>query len=128
MDPAPVANNFTAGNYHDLTDMPFYVGRFAIDSTQIAGKWIRLAFYPSTSLTVARRDRTFAWLRKFVPAQVAVFGETPFRNYTLFQRSDTLVNGGGLEHQSSQVDEVLTSQLDANISSLYSHEFFHAWN
>ena len=129
MDPGPGNNNFLAGNYHDLTDMPFYVGRFAIDSTQIAGKWIRLAFYPAASLTADRRDRTFAWLQRFVPPQIAVFGEAPFRNYTLFQRSDTVVNGGGLEHQSSQVDEVLTSQLDASyLPGLYSHEFFHAWN
>jgi len=129
MDPAPGTNNFTATNYHDLTDMPFYVGRFAIDSTQIAGKWIRLAFWPAASLTTARRDRTFAWLQKIVPAQIAVFGEAPFRNYTIFQRSDTLVNGGGLEHQSSQVDEVTTSGLDASyLPGLYSHEFFHAWN
>jgi predicted metalloprotease with PDZ domain len=129
MDPAPGTNNFTAGNYHDLTDMPFYVGRFAIDSTQITGKWVRLAFYPAASLTAARRDRTFAWLQKFVPAHIAVFGEAPFRNYTVFQRSDTVVNGGGLEHQSSQVDEVTTSQLDASyLPGLYSHEFFHAWN
>jgi predicted metalloprotease with PDZ domain len=129
MDPAPGTNAFTAGNYHDLTDMPFYVGRFAIDSTQIAGKWIRLAWYPAASLTPARRDRTFGWLQKFVPAEIAVFGEAPFRNYTLFQRSDTVVNGGGLEHQASQVDEVTTSQLDAGyLPGLYSHEFFHAWN
>jgi predicted metalloprotease with PDZ domain len=129
MDPAPATNNFTAANYHDLTDMPFYVGRFAIDSTQIAGKWIRLAWYPAASLTTARRDRTFGWLQKFVPAQIAVFGEAPFRNYTIFQRSDTLVNGGGLEHHSSQVDEVTTSGLDAPyLPGLYSHEFFHAWN
>lgn len=129
MDPAPGTNNFTAANYHDLTDMPFYVGRFAIDSTQIGGRWVRLAFYPAASLTVTRRDRTFAWLQKFVPAQIAVFGEAPFRNYTVFQRSDTVVNGGGLEHQSSQVDEVTTSQLDASyLPGLYSHEFFHAWN
>ena len=129
MDPAPGTNSFAAGNYHDLTDMPFYVGRFAIDSTQIAGKWIRLAWWPAASLTPARRDRTFAWLQKFVPAQIAVFGEAPFRNYTIFQRSDTLVNGGGLEHHSSQVDEVTTSGLDAPyLPGLYSHEFFHAWN
>jgi predicted metalloprotease with PDZ domain len=128
MNPGPGVNNFTAENYHDLTDMPFYVGRFAIDSTQIVGKWVRLAFYPAASLTTARRDRTFAWLQKFVPAHTAVFGEAPFRNYTLFQRSDTVVNGGGLEHQSSQVDEVTTSQLDAPWAGLYSHEFFHAWN
>jgi predicted metalloprotease with PDZ domain len=129
MDPAAGINNFTAGNYHDLTDMPFYVGRFAIDSTRIAGKWIRLAFYPAAGLTADRRDRTFAWFQKFVPAQIAVFGEAPYRNYTLFQRSDTIVNGGGLEHQSSQVDEVTTSELDASyLPGLYSHEFFHAWN
>lgn len=129
MDPAAGANNFTAGNYHDLTDMPFYVGRFAIDSTKVADRWIRLAWYPAASLTVARRDRTFAWLHRFVPPDVAVFGEAPFRNYTIFQRSDTVVNGGGLEHQASQVDEVLTSELDAgDLVGLYSHEFFHAWN
>lgn len=129
MDPAPGTNNFMAGNYHDLTDMPFYVGRFAIDSTQIAGKWIRIAFYPAATLTQTRRDRTFEWLRKIVPAQVAVFGEAPFRNYTIFLRSDTVVNGGGLEHQASQVDEVTTSQLDSPfLPYLFSHEFFHAWN
>jgi len=129
MDPAASPNTFTAGNYHDLTDMPFYVGRFAFDSAQIAGKWIRLAWYPAASLTPARRERTFDWLRKFVPAQISVFGEAPFRNYTLFQRSDTVVNGGGLEHQNSQVDEVTTAQLDApGRPGLYSHEFFHAWN
>ncbi|MEO8909881.1 MAG: PDZ domain-containing protein [Gemmatimonadaceae bacterium] len=129
MDPAAAANTFTAGNYHDLTDMPFYVGRFAIDSTLVADRWIRLAWYPAASLTSTRRDRTFAWLHKFVPVEVAVFGEAPFRNYTLFQRSDTVVNGGGLEHQASQVDGVLTSQLDADyLPGLYSHEFFHAWN
>ena len=128
MDPAGV-NTFTASNFHDLTDMPFYVGRFAIDSTQIAGKWVRLAFYPASTLTPARRDRTFGWLQKFVPWHIAVFGEAPFRNYTIFQRSDTLVNGGGLEHQSSQVDEVHVSGLDAPyLPGLYSHEFFHAWN
>jgi predicted metalloprotease with PDZ domain len=122
-------NSFRADNYHDLTDHPFYVGRFAFDSTQVAGKWIRLAFYPAASLTPARRDRTFGWLQKIFTAHIAVFGEAPFRNYTVFQRSDTVVNDGGLEHQASQVDEVLTSQLDAGyLPGLYSHEGFHAWN
>ena len=129
MDPATGTNSFQASNYHDLTDHPFYVGRFGFDSTQIAGKWFRLAFYPAASLTPARRDRTFGWLQKIFTAHIAVFGEAPFRNYTLFQRSDTVVNGGGLEHQASQVDEVLTSQLDAGyLPGLYSHEGFHAWN
>jgi predicted metalloprotease with PDZ domain len=129
MDPAAGTNSFQASNYHDLTDHPFYVGRFGFDSTEVAGKWIRLAFYPAASLTTARRDRTFGWLQKIFSSHIAVFGEAPFRTYTLFQRSDTVVNGGGLEHQASQVDEVLTSQLDAGyLPGLYSHEAFHAWN
>jgi predicted metalloprotease with PDZ domain len=129
MTPTGKANEFRESNYHDLVDMPFYVGRFALDSTRVADRWIRLAWYPASSMTDARRDRTFAQLQKFIPVEVGVFGEAPFRNYTIFQRSDTVVNGGGLEHQSSQVDEVLTSQLDAPwLPGLYSHEFFHAWN
>jgi predicted metalloprotease with PDZ domain len=129
MEPAPGGVGFVARNYHDLVDMPFYVGRHALDSAQIAGKWFRLAWYPASSLTPARRDRTFEWLRRIAPTEVAVFGEAPLRNYTMFQRSDTVVNGGGLEHQASQVDEVLTSQLDAPfLPGLYAHELFHAWN
>jgi predicted metalloprotease with PDZ domain len=128
MDPAGAPNAFSATNYHDLVDMPFYVGRFDLDSAQAAGRWIRFALYPAGAMTTARRDRTLGWLQKLVPAQAAIFGEVPFRNYTVFVRSDTLVNFGGLEHQSSQIDEVTSSVLDANLSGLFSHELFHAWN
>ena len=121
-------NAFTASNYHDLVDMPFYVGRFDLDSVRSADRWIRFALYPAGAMTPARRDRTLGWLTRIVPAHAAVFRDLPFANYTVFVRSDTIVNGGGLEHQSSQVDEVLTSQLDADFSGLYAHELFHAWN
>ena len=125
---AGATNTFGESNYHDLVDMPFYVGRFDFDSTEVSGKWVRWALYPAGAMTPARRDRTFSWLQKILPAHAAVFGEIPFRNYTVFVRSDTIVNGGGLEHQSSQVDEILASQLDANQAGLYAHEMFHAWN
>ena len=129
MNPADGPSRFGAANYHDLVDMPFFVGRFDLDSTLVADRWIRLAWYPAGSLTPARRDRMFDWLHRFVPAEVAVFGEAPFRNYTIFQVSDTVVNGGGLEHQSAQMDEITTGQLDAPwLPGLYAHEFFHAWN
>ncbi|HVT38985.1 MAG TPA: PDZ domain-containing protein [Gemmatimonadaceae bacterium] len=128
MDPAGAPNVFSATNYHDLVDMPFYVGRFDLDSAQAADRWIRFALYPAGAMTAARRDRTLGWLQKLVPAQAAIFGDVPFRNYTVFVRSDTVVNFGGLEHQSSQIDEVTSSVLDGNLSGLFSHELFHAWN
>lgn len=125
-DSAP--GTFAATNYHDLVDMPFFVGRYDLDSTRVVGRWIRLAWYPAGSLTPARRDRLFGWLAKFVPAEAAVFMDVPFRNYTIFMVSDTVVNAGGLEHQSSQMDELPTSALDEPLPGLYAHEFFHAWN
>jgi predicted metalloprotease with PDZ domain len=129
MNAMPGARNvFSAANYHDLVDMPFYAGRFDVDSARVANHWVRFALYPAGAMTPARRDRTLGWLTKLLPADADVFRDIPFENYTVFVRSDTLVNGGGLEHQSSQVDEVHTSALDADLSGLYAHEMFHAWN
>src|SRR5262249_36316663 len=35
MTPGSTRNTYTATNYHDLVDMPFFVGRFDLDSTRI---------------------------------------------------------------------------------------------
>jgi predicted metalloprotease with PDZ domain len=128
MTPESEARTYSAKNYHDLVDMPFFVGRFAIDSTHVSNKWVRLAMYPATGMTPERRDRILGWVQKFVPQEVAVFRDIEWRNYTIFLVSDTVVNGGGLEHQNSQMDEVVTSRLDGEMASLFAHEFFHSWN
>ncbi|HEY8311165.1 MAG TPA: PDZ domain-containing protein, partial [Gemmatimonadaceae bacterium] len=128
MSPAGSANTYSASTYHDLVDMPFFVGRFAMDSVHVSGRWVRLAMYPAQTMTPARRDRILGWVQKFVPAEVAVFRDAEFRNYTIFLVSDSVVNGGGLEHQDSQMDELTTAQLDLNLPALFSHEFFHSWN
>ena len=41
------AGTYREGNYHDLVDKPFFVGRIDYDSTQVAGAWTRLATYPA---------------------------------------------------------------------------------
>jgi predicted metalloprotease with PDZ domain len=128
MKSAQRPNDFRAENYHDLVDMPFYVGRFDVDSTRTSDRWVRFALYPAGAMTTTRRDRTFEWLRRLLPTESTVFGEIPFDRYTVFLRSDSAVNGGGLEHQNSQVDEVRSARLDADLSGVYAHELFHAWN
>jgi predicted metalloprotease with PDZ domain len=128
MKPGTTPRTYTASNYHDLVDMPFFVGRFAIDSTHVSGKWVRLAMYPASGMTAARKDRILGWVQKFVPQEVAVFRDIEWNNYTIFLVSDSVVNGGGLEHQNSQMTEVATSRLDGNLASLFAHEFFHNWN
>jgi len=130
MRPTGAPLTYGANSYHDLVDMPFFVGRFDLDSAQVAGKWMRLATYPAGSVTNALRAATWEGLKKMVPPQVAVFGETPWDTYTVMQIADTSYQGAsGLEHQNSHVDVITPLALgNPFLYSLYSHEIFHAFN
>lgn len=121
---------FTSPNYHDLVDMPFFVGRYDVDSVRIADRWTRLATYPAGSLAGAHRQAVWAAIGKIIPAQVAVFRDVPWRDYTIFQIADSSYGGAsGLEHQSSHVDVISPLALgNPVLLSLYAHEIFHAWN
>ena len=98
------AHRYTASNYHDLVDMPFFVGQFDLDSAQISGTWVRFATYPSGSVTGGARN--CAWISgsfevseftldanglptslrvTFEQHQVALIGGQSFKNRTLAQ-------------------------------------------
>ncbi len=126
------ANTFTASSYHDLVDMPFFVGRFDLDSAQAGGKWMRFASYPVGAVPNSARRMVLDQLSKIVPAEAAVFGEIPWNTYTVLQVADSefaVGSAAGLEHQNSHFD-ILSSIVLGNplLASLYSHEIFHAWN
>ncbi|MFN2603466.1 MAG: hypothetical protein ABR582_11995, partial [Gemmatimonadaceae bacterium] len=125
-------NTFTASNYHDLVDMPFFVGRFDLDSALAGGKQMRFASYPVDALSNSTRRMVLDQLAKIVPAEEAVFGEIPWNSYTVLQVADSEYSPGaaaGLEHQNSHFD-ILSVQVLGNpvLASLYAHEIFHAWN
>jgi predicted metalloprotease with PDZ domain len=124
------ARTYKASNYHDLVDMPVFVGKFDLDSATISGKTVRYATYPVGS--VAREARATAWeqLKRVIPVEVNVFGEAPWENYTVMQIADSSSQGySGLEHASSHVDVVSTTGLGGDYQpSLYAHEIFHSWN
>ncbi|MEO8333467.1 MAG: PDZ domain-containing protein [bacterium] len=130
MPSAGAARTYKSGNYHDLVDMPFFVGKFDLDSATIQGKTFRYATYPVGS--VAGEARTTAWdqLKRIVPAEYNVFGELPWDTYTLMQIIDSTSQGySGLEHSSSHVDVVAPQFVGSDFQpSLYAHEIFHAWN
>ena len=121
---------YTAANYHDLVDMPFFVGRFDVDSVRIAGTWVRYATYPVGSVSGASRQQAWDQLTRVIPPEVAVFGEVPWDTYTVMQIADSAYTGAsGLEHQSSHVDVVTPVAIGSEFQpSLYAHEIFHAWN
>ena len=121
---------YVASNYHDLVDMPFFVGQFDVDSTQIAGTWVRFATYPSGSVTGGTRVAVWEALKRMIPAEVKVFGEVPWTTYSVMQILDPSYGGGsGLEHQNSHVDVLGPGMVGTPVMpSLYAHEIFHAWN
>jgi predicted metalloprotease with PDZ domain len=121
---------YTSSNYHDLVDMPFFVGQFDVDSAQIADHWVRFATYPSGSVTDGARIAVWETLKRVIPVEGKVFGEIPWSNYSVMQIADPSFGGGsGLEHQSSHVDIYGSSLLGSPvIMSIYAHEIFHSWN
>lgn len=121
---------YSASNYHDLVDMPFFVGQFDVDSTQIADRWVRFATYPSGSVTGSARIAVWDALKRVIPQEGKVFGEIPWANYSVMQIADPSYGGGsGLEHQSSHVDIYGSGLLGSPvIMEIYAHEIFHSWN
>jgi predicted metalloprotease with PDZ domain len=124
------ARTFDASNYHDLVDMPFFIGRYDVDSMRIANKWVRYATYPAGSVSGQTRNAAWEQLSKVIPPEIAVFGEAPWENYTVMQIVDSSFGGAsGLEHQSSHVDVLAPSYVGSEFQpSLYAHEIFHSWN
>jgi predicted metalloprotease with PDZ domain len=123
-------HTYREGNYHDLVDKPFFVGRMDLDSTQVAGVWTRLATYPAGALAGSARTEALAEIGKMIPAEAAVFGETPWPHYSVMMIFDSAYGGGSaLEHTNSHVG-IYSPGFIGNpiLASITAHEIFHAWN
>ncbi|HYH79184.1 MAG TPA: PDZ domain-containing protein [Longimicrobium sp.] len=123
---------FTYGesNYHDLVDQPFFVGRFDLDSAQVAGKWQRLATYPAGRLQDSARADVWRAIRGMAPAQEAVFRAAPWPDYTtMMVFPDSFPGGSALEHKRSHIGIYTPGLIGSPIlHDITSHEMFHSWN
>ncbi|HEY3011139.1 MAG TPA: PDZ domain-containing protein [Gemmatimonadales bacterium] len=130
MKPAGPPGSFGETNYHDLVDMPFFVGRIAYDSMQVAGRWTRLATYPAGALMQSARKELWGQISRMIPAESRVFQETPWSSYNIMMILDPRYGGASaLEHQSSHVG-IYNRAIIGNplLASITAHEIFHAWN
>jgi predicted metalloprotease with PDZ domain len=121
----PAAENggalaFTAPNFDDLSDAPFELGTFDEFEFQAGGRPIRVAI----SGRGWKRDQLTDILTRIVNNEVAMMGETPFREYLfLFHVGDGW--GGGMEHMNSTAIDVGSM---GQLPGVAAHELFHAWN
>ena len=130
MPRAGLPSTYSATNYHDLVDMPFFVGHFDLDSARIVDRWVRLATYPAGAYGANVRSTAWTQLERVIPPEAAVFGEVPWATYTVMGIVDsTYAGASGLEHQDSHVDVLAPSYVGSEFQpSLFAHEIFHSWN
>ena len=117
-------------SYHDLVDMPFFVGAFDLDSADVNGLNVRLATYPAGALAGAARSAFWDQYRPLFAPQVRVFGETPYDSYTTLMVFPKEYGGGSaLEHQNSHLGIYTPEGIGQEwIASVTAHEMFHAFN
>jgi predicted metalloprotease with PDZ domain len=126
----PADQGYGEANYHDLVDMPFFIGRFDFDSVQIGGQWNRLATYPAGALSGRSREQLWQHLGQIVPTLTAVFAEPAWESYTTLLVFDKTFTGATtLGHQRSHVGIYGTGMIGSvALSQLAAHEIFHSWN
>jgi len=130
MTAASTPNTWTASNYHDLSDMPFFVGPLELDSARIGETMFRTATYPRGIMTGRDRERFWDQVRKMTPPMVRVFGEMPVTSYTtLIVFDSTSAGAAALEHQNSHLGIYSPFIVDHEfLPSITAHEIFHLWN
>lgn len=130
MAPDSAPRTFRAADVHDLLDHPFFIGRFDLDSARVADRWMRLATWPVGSVEGPRRAALWDALTRSVEPLALVFGEVPWRSYTVLQVAHPDVGGmAALEHGESELALVGTPFLDEPfVASIHAHEIAHAWN
>jgi len=96
----------------------------------VAGRWTRLATYPAGVLADSSRKQLWDQIARMIPAEAAVFQETPWNTYDVMMIFDPRYPGASaLEHQSSHVG-IYNQAIIGNplLASITAHEIFHAWN
>ena len=121
---------FIAANYHELVDMPVFIGNIDVDSAEVDGIWNRLATYPAGAMQGQGRELLWEQIHQMMPPMRAVFGETPWDTYTtLLIFTEETPGGSALEHSNSHVG-IYNPGFIGNplLASITAHEVFHAWN
>jgi predicted metalloprotease with PDZ domain len=120
---------FVAPNYDVLVDSPIEVGNQHVHSFEVGDTQYQVSIFAQKAVD----EKTLvADLRKIVESTIPIYGEVPYKRYVFL--IDFVADGyGGLEHLNSThcIGSYFTLEPPEEYRSfltLFSHEFFHAWN
>lgn len=120
---------FAAPDYDILVDSPIQAGNQTLRSFFVRGVEHQVSIDGTPPIDI---DTFVNDLKRIVEGTIPVFDHVPYKRY-VFLIDFTDRGGGGLEHLNSTVcvaprlNYVSKEEYDLSLS-LYSHEFFHAWN
>src|SRR5262249_3320954 len=123
------ANTFRAENFDILYDSPVEVSNFKQIDFTVRGVPHRVVIDGEGNYDVARlRDG----VQKIVEAEVALFNDIPYHDYTFILHLRSGI-GGGIEHLNStslgfRRTGFANENGYRNFWGLVAHEFFHLWN
>lgn len=119
---------FGASSYDELVDSPLEIGAHQLVEFDVDGVPHRYAIWGRGNYDPAR---LVADTMRIVRTEKALFGELPYRAYTIILHL-TSGGGGGLEHRNGSVllaDRwTFRGPTYESFLGLVAHELFHAWN
>ena len=122
-------NTFQAENFDILYDSPFEVSDFKQIDFTVRGVPHRIVIDGEGNYDPALLK---AEVQKIVEAEVAMYRDVPYHDYTFFLHLRS-TGGGGLEHLNSTALGFRRSGFSSvdgyrRFGALVAHEFFHLWN
>src|SRR3989441_8588388 len=122
-------HTFTAANAAALVDSPILAGRLRQWSFVEGGATHHVVYWPLPEATPFDTLAFVSGIRGMVHQAIALFGRTPYREYT-FQFEDGAYSGG-LEHRNSVTLGARSEELARDPNAVIqetAHEFVHTWN
>lgn len=113
--------NVTAGNFDQLADMPFELGRNERLLLSVPSSQIFVAVHGKLEHPDAVREK----LARICKYELALMGGAPFSHYTFIFHIGENVGGGGMEHANGTAIAARNEEAALTIAA---HEFFHLWN
>ena len=129
LTPTRDPHTFVAPNAEVLVDSPILAGHLRQWRFVEGGATHRVVYWPLPNATPFDTARFVSGIQSMVHQAVALFGRTPYREYT-FQFEDGAYSGG-LEHRNSVTLGARSEELAGDPNAVIqetAHEFLHTWN
>lgn len=127
LDEGKSENSYAAPDYDVLADNPMTYGKFESDTYTVMGVPHTIAYHTGDP-SQTNRAEVLRYCKYVSESEGTFFGGLPFKKYIWhFNVTGGTDGGSGLEHLSS-TEISMAAGLGKGTVSVFSHEYFHAWN